>query len=152
MPTIRTKAGLIAAALIVGTAIVAVGEEPRENASLYSRLGGYDVIASVVDDFFERFDADPTLAPFLGGISTDSSKQIRQYFVDFFCARTGGPCLYTGRDMRTTHDGLKITNTNWQATVGHLGAAMDSAKVGPNEKQELLTLVGTLKKHIVAKP
>jgi hemoglobin len=54
--------------------------------------------------------------------------------------------------MRTAHGGLRITDANWEATVKHLSAALDSAKVGQREKQELLAVVGTLKKDIVAKP
>ena len=147
-----TKRVFAVAALVIGLSVPSFAEDTQETASLYSRLGGYDTIAAVVDSFFERFDADPSLAPFLGGISTDSGNRIRQMFVDFLCARTGGPCVYTGRDMRTSHGGLKITDAHWQATLGHLKAALDSAKVGTREKQEVLAFLETLKKDIVMKP
>jgi hemoglobin len=121
-------------------------------ASLYSRLGGYDAIAAVTDDFIGRMVADKTLAPFFAGHATNSLQKIRQLVVDQLCAATGGPCVYTGRDMKTTHAGLGITKAHWTAAVGHLVATLDQFKVPPKEKDELLAIVSTLEKDIVEKP
>src|SRR5690242_7221985 len=79
--------------------------------SLYKRLGGYDALAAVTDDFLQRLVSEPTFARFFGGHSTDSLKKIRQLIVDLLCNATGGPCVYIGRDMKTTHAGLGITNS-----------------------------------------
>src|SRR5215470_15011931 len=79
------------------------------NASLYKRLGGYDAIAAVSDDFIERLAKDKQLNHFLNGLSESSLKRLRQHVVDFLCQATGGPCIYTGRDMKTVHTGLHIT-------------------------------------------
>ena len=61
--------------------------------TLYQRLGGYDAIAAVTDDFLGRLAGDPQFAKFFGGHSTDAIKHIRQNIVDELCAATGGPCL-----------------------------------------------------------
>ena len=80
-----------------------------QGATLYSRLGGYDALAAVTDDFIGRLATDPQLGRFFKGVSVDSQKRIRQHVIDFLCNATGGPCLYLGRDMRTAHTGLNIT-------------------------------------------
>src|ERR1700675_5149162 len=74
--------------------------------SLYKRLGGYDALAAVTDDFLGRLATDQQFSKFFVGHSADSIKRIRQLIVDQLCAATGGPCVYTGRDMKTAHAGL----------------------------------------------
>jgi hemoglobin len=119
--------------------------------SLYERLGGYDAIAAVVDDFIGRLVADKRFNKFFVGHSEDSLKKIRQHVVDQFCAAAGGPCLYTGRDMRTSHHGLGITNDDWDASAKHLVETLDKFKVPEKEKNDLLAFVTSLKKDIVDK-
>src|SRR5437016_8596264 len=73
------------------------GSSQSQGASLYQRLGGYDALAAVTDDFIGRLIGDPQLTRFFTGFSTDSKVLIRQHIVDFLCAATGGPCKYHGR-------------------------------------------------------
>lgn len=124
---------------------------PVEKAgqSLYKRLGGYDAIAAVTDDFIGRLAKDPQLAKFFSSHSTDSLHRIRQLVVDQLCEATGGPCLYIGRDMKTSHAGLGITESDWQAAVNHLVATLDKFNVPPKEKEEVLNAISGLKKDIV---
>ena len=125
--------------------------EPQ-NKTLYARLGGYDAIAAVVDDFVGRLVADKSLAKFFVGHSEDSLKRIRMHVIDQICAAAGGPCNYTGRDMRTSHHGLGITSEDWDAAAKHLVETLNKFKVGKAEQDELLGVVGGLKKDIVDKP
>ena len=134
-------------ALVVGVSGIAWGEEAP--ASLYKRLGGYDAIAAVTDDFISRMANDPQLGKFFAGHSKDSLNRIRQLVVDQLCAATGGPCVYIGRDVKTTHTGLGITDADWDAAVKHLVATVDKFKVPAKEKEELLAIVSSLKKDIV---
>lgn len=118
---------------------------------LYKRLGGYDALAAVVDDFLPRLLNDPQLGRFFGGVSADSGKRIRQLVVDQLCAATGGPCLYVGRDMKSAHAGLGITDADWERAVGHLVATLDKFHVPVREKNEVLGALGGLKDQIVEK-
>lgn len=133
-----------------GASQPAAAQQPKEK-SLYERLGGYDAVAAVVDDFIGRLLADHQFDRFFTGHSTDSKKHIRQLIVDQFCAAAGGPCVYTGRTMKTTHEGLGITEADWDAAAKHLVASIDKFKVPKREKDELLAFVTTLKKDIVEK-
>jgi hemoglobin len=123
----------------------------QEKKSLYTQLGGYDAIAAVVDDFIGRLVADKRFSKFFVGHSEDSLKKIRQHVLDQLCAAAGGPCLYTGRDMKTSHHGLGITSDDWDASAKHLVESLDKFKVPQAEKDELLAFVGALKKDIVEK-
>ena len=122
-----------------------------QEKSLYERVGGYNALAAVVDDFIGRLVADKQFEKFFVGQSTDSKKRIRQHILDQFCAATGGPCIYTGREMKTSHAGLGITNADWDAAAKHLVASLDKFKVPEKEKGEILAFVTSLKKDIVEK-
>lgn len=120
--------------------------------SLYKRLGGYDAVAAVTDDFLGRLATDPQLQKFFVGHSATSLKKIRQLIVDQLCEATGGPCVYTGRDTKTAHAGLGVTEKDWEVTVKLLVATLDKFKVPQKEKDEVLTAVSAMKKDIVEKP
>ena len=139
--------------LVSGCAWNASAQSPARQSgeSLYKRLGGYDAVAAVTDDFIGRLASDKQLSRFLVGLSGDSQKRLRQLVVDQLCEATGGPCIYIGRSMKVTHAGLRITESDWQATVNHLVATLDKFKVPEKEKDELLAIASSLKADIVEK-
>lgn len=146
--TLLTLPLALLAALACGAA--ASAQEPQAK-TLYQRLGGYDAIAAVVDDFVARLVTDKQFGRFFAGHSTDSKKRIRQHILDQFCAAAGGPCVYTGRTMKASHAGLGITEAEWEAAAGHLVASLDKFKVPEAEKKDLLAFVATQKNDIVEK-
>ncbi|HIH45361.1 MAG TPA: group 1 truncated hemoglobin [Candidatus Methanoperedenaceae archaeon] len=125
--------------------------QKKTEKTLYERLGGFDAIAAVVDDFLSRLASDKQTGRFMVGHSTNSKKRQRQLIVEFLCFATGGPCEYIGRDMKTTHAGLGMTESDWQAGVKHLVATLDKFKVPQKEKDEVLAAAAGLKKDIVEK-
>ena len=139
--------------LVLSLLLTVAGSMPSraQEKSLYQRIGGYDALAAVVDDFVGRLVTDKQFERFFVGHSDDSKKRIRQHILDQFCAATGGPCLYLGRDMKTSHAGLGITSAEWDAAAKHLIASLDKFKVPEKEKGEVLAFVGSLKKDIVEK-
>lgn len=137
-------------ALCCAVSAFAQKNETKEK-SLYERLGGYDAIAAVSDDFIERLAKGKRLGRFVVGLSDDSKKKLRQHLVDFLCNATGGPCLYLGRDMKTAHTGLGIDEADWQEGIDALNATLEKFKVPEKEKNEVLAAVGNLKKDIVEK-
>jgi len=138
---------LVTASIVSSTVFAQTAAKP----SLYKRLGGYDAIAAVTDEFIGRLLSDPKFAKFFAGASSDSKGKIRQHVVEQLCNATGGPCVYTGRTMKQSHAGLGITEDEWNASVQHLVASLDKFKVPEAEKAELLTIAGTLKADIVEK-
>lgn len=130
---------------------VSAAPAATEGASLYKRLGGYDAIAAVTDDFLGRLIADARLTKFFTGASSDSKARIRQHIVDQLCMATGGPCLYVGRTMKASHVGLGITEEDWNAMVADLVATLNKFKVPAREQGELSAILATVKGDIVEK-
>jgi hemoglobin len=144
-------AAAIAQSSRLSTPASIAGVGAQEKKSLYTRLGGYDAIALVVDDFITRLATDKRFERFFAGFSDDSKKRLRQHILDQFCVAAGGPCVYMGREMRTSHKGLGITEADWDAAAKHLVAALDKYKVPEAEKNDLLAFVVSQKKDIVEK-
>lgn len=120
--------------------------------SLYKRLGGYDTIAAFVADLMPRLRTDPTLWVYWKGISDDSARRGDQLLIDFLCVGFEGPVHYAGRDMKTSHKGLGITEAEWDIFMPHVAAALDSVGVGQHEKTEFLEIAAGLKWDIVEAP
>jgi hemoglobin len=94
---------------------------------------------------------DPKLKKFFVGVSDNSKARIRQLVLDQLCAATGGPCVYIGRDMKTSHKGLGITEDDWQTAITDLSATLAKFKVGAAEQRDLAAALGPLKADIVTK-
>jgi hemoglobin len=113
---------------------------------LYERLGGKDAITAVVDDFVARCAGDDRIN---GKFARTDIARLKVNLVDQVCEATGGPCKYTGRDMRTTHDGMAVTGGEFEALVADLVATLDKFGVGEAEKAELLGALAPMRSDIV---
>ena len=117
--------------------------------TLYARLGGYDAIATVSDDLVARLQPDPQLARFWQNRAHDSIRREKQLLIDFLCASAGGPLYYVGRDMKTSHRGMGINESDWQCFLGHLEATLDKFAVPTAERAAVLGFVDSTKADIV---
>jgi hemoglobin len=122
------------------------------NKTLYSRLGGYDAIASVVDDLITKMATDQRMAKYFVGHGDDSKKRIRQLQMDMISKATGGPSYYTGRDMKTVHKGLGIDGTEWQLAIIYIRKILENLNVENADQEEVLSLLNSIKGDIVEKP
>jgi hemoglobin len=130
---------------------VTLTQDQTNSETLYGRVGGYDTIAALVDDLVARMAADPALARFTSGYAQDSRRRRRQLIVDQLSEAAGGPSYYTGRSMKVSHQGLGITETEWNAVVAHFVASMDRCGINKVEAGELLTIFTGTKPDIVEK-
>jgi len=117
--------------------------------TLYERLGGYDAICAVAGDLLPRLQADPQLARFWQNRGEDGLRREKQLLIDFLCSSAGGPLYYTGRDMKTSHKGMKISERDWSAFLGHVGATLEAFKVPQAERDQVLAFVQSTKSDIV---
>ena len=118
-------------------------------ATLYARLGGYDAIAAVADAFLVRVTDDEKLRRFWDHRGDDGVAREKQLLIDYLCASAGGPLLYVGRDMVTTHAGMRIDAEDWQRLVGHLSDTLDAFDVPGAEKADVLGFIESLREEIV---
>jgi hemoglobin len=81
--------------------------------------------------------------------STNNQRKARQLIVDFMAEAAGGPAYYTGRDMKTSHVGMHIDASDWEAFMRHAAATLDHLAVEDREKAEVLAFFASLKDDVV---
>ena len=117
--------------------------------TLYERLGGYDAISAVANDLLPRLQADAKLARFWQNRGDDGIEREKQLLIEFLCSNAGGPLLYTGRDMKTSHQGMKISEDDWTTFMGHLQATLEAFQVPQTEFAEVIAFVESTKADMV---
>lgn len=117
--------------------------------SLYERLGGYDGIAAYANNLLPRLQSDDQLGRFWDNRGTDGVEREKQLLIDFLCFSAGGPVYYTGRNMQTTHAGMKISESDWSIFLGHAGETMQELQIPQQECDEIVSFVLSLKEEIV---
>jgi hemoglobin len=137
---------LVVVATLNLAACATMGDAPP---TLYKRLGGREGIALVVGDFVTNMAGDSRVNARFKDMKGPDVEKLKSNLADQICDATGGPCSYLGRDMKTTHKGMKITDAEWNATVENLTKALDKNKVAPKDQSELLGLLGPMKADIV---
>ena len=117
------------------------------NKSLYDRLGGQDAIKAVVKDFVEENVAKDSRIN--ARFANSDIPHLEQMLTEQICQATGGPCKYTGKDMKTAHTGMKITDDEFNALVEDLKKSLDKFKVGAQEQSDLIGALAPMKPDIV---
>src|SRR5215469_1573773 len=119
-------------------------------ASLYTRLGGYDAIAAVIDDLLPRLRSDDLLSRFwTSPRSVDTLNRERQPAIDFIAAAAGGPTIYLGRDMKISHRGMGITKSDYTAFMRCLSDTLNAFEVPEPERSEVAAFTTSLESEIV---
>ena len=131
-----------------------IGQSAMKQKSLYDRLGGKDAITAVVDAFVGQVAADKRINGFFAKTASDPErlKIFKMHLVNQICEASGGPCKYTGKDMKTAHMSMGVSGADFSALVEDLVWALDKFKVGKMEKDQLLGALGPMKGDIVEKP
>ena len=117
--------------------------------TLYERLGGYDGITAFTNDLLPRLQTDVQLGRFWKNRGDDGIAREKQLLIDYLCSSAGGPMYYTGRNMKTTHVGMKISESDWSMFLEHAGATMKALQVPQQECDEVVAFVLSLKDDIV---
>jgi len=142
--------GFLGVASLVPTGRSFAQDKPAK--TLYQRMGGYDAIAGIVDDFIGQLRVDPAFKRFGGGRSMNSLVRTRQLVVDQICYLAGGPCVYIGRDTKTAHEGLAITDAEWDSSIKMFQVSLNKFKVAAPEQQEFIAMIQKLRPDVVEKP
>lgn len=117
--------------------------------SLYERLGGYDGITAVVLLLLPRLQSDSQLGRFWAHRGTDGLRREQQLLIDFLCQATGGPLYYTGRDLQTSHRGMRISTSDWRLFMQHVTATLDQTLAGRPEYDEVLSFIESTRSELV---
>ncbi|MCM5571595.1 group 1 truncated hemoglobin [Burkholderiaceae bacterium FT117] len=114
--------------------------------TLYQRLGGAERIGAIVDESIDRHAVNPVLAPRFRGKDLPRLKKIG---TQFFCAGIGGPQEYEGRDLRTAHAGMNVSEQEFVATIDDIVAALASHGVARPETDEVVAILYSLKDEVL---
>jgi hemoglobin len=142
----------IAAAVAVAVAVMlgSAGSASAQMAkrSLYDRLGGYGAISAVVDDFVANVAADKRINKFFAKANVP---RLKARLVEQLCQASGGPCVYTGADMKTAHAGMGVRNEDFDALVQDLVKSLNKFKVPKAEQKEIASVLLPMRKDIVTR-
>lgn len=144
-----SKLALLASVALVTFVLALPRPALAQGKSLYERLGGYDAISAVVDDFAAKLFVDPVVGKRFFGMSDDSREGFRQKNKNLVCRVTGGPCKVISRSAAVTHGGLGIKASEFDIVVNHLVETLNMFEVPAKEHKELLAIIGTLRPDIV---
>ncbi len=118
----------------------------KPTQTLYKRLGGAKALAAVVEDFYERVLGDDALAGFFSNVDMDRQ---RKQQTAFMAAAFGGPNKYNGLSMTEAHEGLGISQGDFDAVATHLVESLESFEVDEKLIQEVVGIVAPLSGAIV---
>jgi hemoglobin len=124
-------------------------ETTATTLSLYQRLGGRAKIETIMTDVLANHLKNPVVAPRFAALDAERFERAKAHAIDFFCMGSGGPEVYTGRDMRTTHAGMNVSEQEFVAVLDDILAALDKNQVGAQERQEVLAILYSLKGDVV---
>lgn len=123
------------------------------NTSLFERLGGKIGISAIVDDTVENhMNNDHVNARFLPfKEKPEQLAIIKKHTIDFFSAGSGGPAIYSGKDMVAAHTGMNISHSEYMHVIDDIFAALDKNKIDEDTKKDVLSILWSLKGMIISK-
>jgi hemoglobin len=142
----------------VRTPVAAAPAQPQPGAgakTLWTRLGGEPAVKAVVHDFVVLAAGDPQVDFTRGGrypLDAAGVVNLEKLLVELVSAVTGGPLKYSGRAMKALHQDMGITNGQFDALAGDLAVVLQKYNVPRKETEELLAVIGSTRKDIVAAP
>lgn len=127
------------------------GQKAAKADTLYKRLGGKKAITVVVDDFVTNCATDTRIAHFFEKTAADPKRlaKFKTNLVNQICEAAGGPCKYTGKNMKAAHAGMGVGSEHFDALVEDLVKALDKHHVKEADKGTLLGVLGPMKNDIV---
>ena len=141
----------LAAKLAVASCLLAAGASfaqttaPKDD-QLYKAFGEKAGLVTLMDDFMTRLLADPRTGPHF---QPANQQHVKEQLVDQFCALGGGPCVYKGADMKTSHAELDIKKSDFHALVEVLQHSMDAQGIAFATQNRMLALLAPMHRDII---
>lgn len=136
----------IAAATLLALASLAPAHAADD--ATYRGLGGEKGIKNIVATLIPLIQADPRI---MESFADSDMKQVGMHLEEQFCVVSGGPCVYKGKEMSDVHDGLNVTNAQFNALTEDLQVAMERNGVPSNVQNKLVAKLAPMQRAIVTK-
>jgi hemoglobin len=122
------------------------GTAHAQSSELYRNFGEKPGLIKLMDDFMVRLLADPRTGPHF---KPANQQRVKEQLVDQFCQVMGGPCIYKGADMKSSHANLDITKADFNALVEVLQHAMDAQGIPFREQNKLLARLAPMHRDTI---
>jgi hemoglobin len=136
---------VMASTLLAANASFGQQMAPKDD-QLYKAFGEKAGLVVLMDDFMTRLLADPRTGPHF---QPANQQRIKEQLVDQFCALAGGPCVYKGADMKSSHANLEIKKSDFHALVEVLQVSMDARGIPFHKQNEMLALLAPMNRDII---
>jgi hemoglobin len=120
--------------------------QEQSNDALFRALGGAQGVEKIVNDFVPLVLADKRIS---ADFKDTNLKRFAKLLSEQICMLSGGPCEYSGDNMKLVHQGMRINNAKFNALVEQLQIAMDKSKVSPAAQNKLLAILAPMQRDIV---
>jgi hemoglobin len=123
--------------------------------SLWDRLGGEPVLRQVVDEFVAMATSDPKVNYTRNGrfpLDEQALASAKRTALEIISTGAGGPYLYTGRTIREIHEGMKITDAEFDAIAADFKTALDRSGADPADVDAAMEQVYHARSEIVEIP
>lgn len=127
----------------------ALAQAAPQNDQLYKAFGEKAGLIALMDDFMVRLLADPRTGPHF---KPANQQRVKEQLVDQLCALSGGPCVYKGADMKSSHANLDIKKSDFHALVEVLQQSMDARGIPFRRQNEMLALLAPMNRDIITPP
>jgi hemoglobin len=116
------------------------------DTTLYDELGGKEGVAAITAAMIDNALSDDRIKATFDNINIPRLKGL---LYQQFCTLTGGPCQYRRRTMKETHAGLNLHESDFNALVEDLEAAMDAREVPWRIQVKLLAILAPMERDVV---
>ena len=117
-------------------------------SSLYERLGGEGAVDAAVDIFYRKVLADERISHFFDTVDMDRQRAKQKAFLTY---AFGGPNAYSGKDMRTAHAKMHLTEVHFDAVMENLGATLVELNVPAEMIGEAAAIAASVKNDVLNK-
>ncbi|QTN26175.1 group 1 truncated hemoglobin [Rhodoferax sp. AJA081-3] len=116
------------------------------SSALFDTFGGKAGLAKLMDNFMVGLLADPRTGPHF---KPANQQRIKEQLVDQFCVVMGGPCVYKGADMKSSHEAMDITKGDFNALVEVLQRSMDAQGIPFGAQNQLLAKLAPMHRDVI---
>ena len=142
----KTLVSLFIAASGLLAAGASFAQMAPQSDQLYKAFGEKTGLVVLMDDFMVRLLADPRTGPHF---APANQKRVKEQLVEQLCALGGGPCVYKGADMKSSHANLDIKKSDFHALVEVLQKSMDAKSIPFAKQNEMLALLAPMNRDII---
>ncbi len=116
--------------------------------SLFRALGGRDGVTRIANEAIAMAEKDPRIGH---TFSESDIPRVKEQLGIQFCALTGGGCVYEGHTMAESHQGLGLTQSDFNALVEILQIVMDRENIPFATQNRFLALLAPMVRDVITR-